>query len=237
MPSQAEITYTSGDPSVVTVDENGNLAGVGSGITYVLVKSGVLTCSVPVNVCEAIASAAEFREKLIADPEGTFLITQDLDFSAEPFRAVPSFSGTLFGGGHKLRNMALANHMTADGSTSYGGALFENLSGTVRDLYIDASYEVMTIVVKEGDAAAQQLGIQQYGGTVANLLYGTVENVYIDVDYSVYPWWGTNWNEAGAVCGGCTATRSSATASWNTSARRNRARSAAERRISIRSTA
>lgn len=196
VPAQAEVTYTSGDPAVVTVDENGNLAGVGSGITYVLVESGELSCAVAVNVCEAIATASEFREKIIADSDGTFLITQDLDFTGIQYFAIPAFSGTLFGGGHKLLNLLLVNHTVSPG-LNYGGALFEEMAGTVCDLYIDATYEQ---VERETDGELQQ-GIQAYGGTVANFLRGTVENVYISVDFQIYPWWGTNWNEAGGVCG------------------------------------
>lgn len=190
------VTYSSGDPSVVTVDGEGNLYGVQSGATRILVQSGDLSVSVAVTVCEEIKTAAEFREKLTADPDGTFLITQDIDFSGMQYFALTSFSGTLYGGGHKLTNLLLVNHLSS-AATNYGGALFENLTGTVCDLYIGARYEA---VVRETDQLLHE-GIAQFGGVIANLLYGTVENVYINVDYQIYPWYSQGWNECGAVCG------------------------------------
>lgn len=194
--ADGEIRFTSGNPEIVAVDEEGTLTGLRSGITYVLVQSDKLSCSVTVNVCEEISAAEEFKAKLEANPGGTFLITQDLDFQGKQYFAVPSFSGTLFGCGHRISGLVPVNRVTT-GTTEWGGSVFGELTGTVKDLAIEAVYEK---VVRETDGA-EQLGIQQFGGTVANYLYGTLENVYVKVKFGLYPWWGTNWNECGAICG------------------------------------
>ena len=194
-PAEGKIEFVSENSNIVSVDETGTLIGKTSGITHIIVKSGELSCSVTVNVCEEISTAAEFKAKIQADGDGTFLITQDLDFSGTQYFAIPDFSGTLFGGGHRLFGVFPVNYDLGYGE--WGGALFGELTGTVKDLAVEATYES---VVRETDGA-EQLGIQQFGGTIANYLYGTLENGYIKVKFDIYPWWSTNWNEAGAVCG------------------------------------
>lgn len=193
--ADGEASYISENPEIVTVASDGLLTGVKSGVARVIVQCGELGCTVTVNVCEPISTAEEFVEKLGSAPDGTFLITQDLDFSGMQYFAIPEFSGTLFGGGHRLTGIVPVNHPA--NNTEWGGALFGELTGSVRDLAIEASY---IPVIRETDGA-EQLGIQQFGGTVANYLYGTLENVFVRVYFELYPWWSANWNEAGAICG------------------------------------
>ena len=193
--TDAAVLYTAGDPSVASVDAEGNVSGLACGAATIKVQSGELTASVSVYVCDTIATAAGFREKISADPDGYFLLTDDLDFSGISYLTLSSFDGMLFGGGHKLYGLTLLNtKLPAD---TYGGALFNTLSGTVRDVYISALFAPG---VTPQDTEYQQ-GMKQFAGTLANFLLGTVENVYVSVTFEAYPWFGENWNEAGAVCG------------------------------------
>jgi len=72
------------------------------------------------NAATPIGTAEEFVDQVVADPSGDYILTADLSFTK--LAAIPAFSGTLDGDGHKI--------------TGLSSNLVNVLTGTIKDLTI-----------------------------------------------------------------------------------------------------
>jgi mucin-19 len=77
-----------------------------------------------------VANGTEFKDKLTANPNGSYTLTADIDMGGNPLQ-ISVFTGTLDGAGRTIRNVTQLLP-----STSGDAGLFAQLQGTVRNLRI-----------------------------------------------------------------------------------------------------
>lgn len=104
-----------------------------------------------------VANGTEFKNKLTADPNGSFTLTADIDMNNAPL-FVTSFYGTLDGAGHTIKNV---KQLLSSSSGQAG--LFGTLQGTVKNLKLD------NVNVKA----------QSAGGLASNCAGATIQNVTV----------------------------------------------------------
>lgn len=187
------VTVTSSDPTVVAV----------SGTTLNFLKAGTATITFAttgdsyingytqtydVNVADmdmTISKAADLQ-KLIDNPEGDFTLTSDIDMSGVEFTPISTFSGSIDGQGHYIRNLTYKNENTDNAAfiKTFSGKTIKNLgiedanivgnqnsaafigtmtSGTLKDCVVSSSY------IEGRDHVASFVG-NVNGGTVTDCL-------------------------------------------------------------------
>lgn len=106
-----------------------------------------------------IATGADFKSKLTADPNGSFTLTADIDMKGAALQ-VAAFNGVLDGAGHTIKNV------TQQQSSSSGDAgIFGTLRGTVKNLKLD---NVKFKALSAGGLASQCSGVRIQSVTVTN---------------------------------------------------------------------
>lgn len=112
-----------------------------------------------------IATAADI-EKMRENPQGNFKLTADIDMTGVDFTPIPTFSGSLDGQGHYIRNLTFNNTQRSD------VGLFANFNGTfVKNI----GFENLNLV---GDAnVAAVAGKTTSASTISGVV---VSNSYIE---------------------------------------------------------
>lgn len=154
-PAVAELVY---DEDLFVFVLNSKKAGV----TTITVSVGDYHESFTLTLTQImhIKTAEEFKTKIAANPSGTFLLDNDIDFEGEILTQaiVADFTGTLDGQNHAVKNLVL--------SGGANGGLFTTLHGTVKNIAF----------VNINSSATSNVG-----GLFVNLWKNTfIENVYID---------------------------------------------------------
>ena len=168
-----EVTVTTNDASVATV-EGSTVTFVKAGtVTITLTTEGDAFCAGatlklvfnPSDFDATIATAADM-EKLRENPSGDFVLTADIDMTGIDFVPVPSFTGSLDGQGHYIRNLSIVN------KERNKSALFQEFGGTfVKNLGFEKLY-----IVGNADAAAVA-GKTTSNGVISGVV---VSNSYIE---------------------------------------------------------
>jgi len=119
-----------------------------------------------------ISTVDEFKTMLKNDPTGYFKLANDIDFEgvfyAPLFNASTSFTGTLDGDGHSLKNFKTEADTQQTVSTTYQGIIG----------YIGASGVVKNITIEDFNVNLYY-GSQCFFATLAGYNAGTVENVTV----------------------------------------------------------
>lgn len=105
-----------------------------------------------------LIATAEELDRIRYRTDACYRLTADISIVGEHMSPILSFSGALDGGGHKL-NLCLA--------VAYRTALFENLSGEVKNLNLELS------------AASAS---SSYAGTIAGVLSGTIRDCKVTAE-------------------------------------------------------
>lgn len=161
------ITYSSDNPDVLTVSEEGIFTPVSVGTAKVtIVVEGVEAyCDVTVYSSEEattyIYNAEQFRQLIEANPDGDFTLANDIDFhggwlGGNATFLVDTFSGTLDGNGHQILNGWLPG--------GWNNGLFKKNTGVIKNIAFVNVYGTSVV------ADTALIGIN----------YGTIENVYLD---------------------------------------------------------
>lgn len=168
-----EVKVTTNDASIAAV-EGSTVTFVKAGtVTLTLTTEGDAFCAGytltlvfnPQDFDANIATAADM-EKLRENPSAAFVLTADIDMTGIDFVPVPSFTGSLDGKGHYIRNLSIVNK---DRNKS---ALFQEFGGTfVKDLGFEKLY-----IVGNADAAAVA-GKTVSDGVISGIV---VSNSYIE---------------------------------------------------------
>ena len=109
------------------------------------------------------ADVPNFKAIINANPEGYFLLTEDLDFGNEMTEGVIELYGTLDGNGYSLKNLLIKFDARGADWESY---LFSKNAGTIKDLGVYCSMYM--------------------NGSKSSFIYkneGTVSNVYMEMTY------------------------------------------------------
>ncbi len=77
---------------------------------------------------------SEFVNNLKAKPDGSFIVTEDIDWNGAKLVGVVKFSGTLDGQGHRLGNFVIDIN---NGSSNYESIMFEENKGTIQNVEFD----------------------------------------------------------------------------------------------------
>ena len=72
-----------------------------------------------------IGSAADFAEKIAANPEGDYKLTADIDLADAEYVTIPEFSGTLDGGGNTISGLTVPLFGTVSGSAQIRNIVFD----------------------------------------------------------------------------------------------------------------
>ncbi len=111
---------------------------------------------------------ANFIAKINATPDGNFMLVEDLDFDGDiSGQVIQSFTGTLDGKGYSIKNFEIKY-----GGTEYKSVLFENNSGTIKNLGVEYTL---------GTANSSNVGLIERND-------GTIENLFVKVNFKAYQW-------------------------------------------------
>ncbi len=116
------------------------------------------------------ATPADFAALLNADLDGTYYLTEDLNWSGQKFTGLDTFSGILNGQGHSITGLTLG--VVGDGTGNYHTALIGTLNGTLKNLRVD-----YTVSAAGGNSM----------GLVA-VNKGTVSNLFVKAHFGAYAW-------------------------------------------------
>jgi|GEM_PF-2052913 len=120
-----------------------------------------------------VANGTEFKNKLTADPNGSYTLTADIDMNGAALQ-VSAFYGTLDGAGHTIKNV---KQLLASSSGDAG--LFGKLQGTVKNLKLsNVNFKALSA-----------------GGLASNCNGAIIQNVSVGGTVEA----GSN---AGGICGG-----------------------------------
>lgn len=132
-----------------------------------IVAIGVAAVFSPSVSAANIGTADQFVASVAGDPTGTHTLTADIELSGW---SPCAFAGTLDGAGHKI--------------TGLTGALFSNLTGTVKDLTIQGSATEIAIAP---DADFGVLAVVASGATVSGCTVSGFKLISQQVTAKVYP--------------------------------------------------
>lgn len=132
-----------------------------------VVAIGIVAAFSPSVSAANISTADQFVASVAGDPTGTHTLTADIALSGW---TPCNFAGTLDGAGHKI--------------TGLTGALFSNLTGTVKDLTIQGSATEIAITA---DADFGVLAVVASGATVSGCTVSGFKLVSQQVTAKVYP--------------------------------------------------
>lgn len=160
-------TFSSDNPEVLTVSEDGILTPVSEGTaTVTVVVEGVeVECEVTVYSAQDnytyIYNAEQFRQFLSTNPEGEYALANDIDLGGgwlgiEGAALAESFSGVLDGKGYKVFNGWLPG--------GWNNGFFKKNYGVIKNIAFVTIYGTNVV------ADTALIGIN----------YGTLENVYLD---------------------------------------------------------
>lgn len=151
-----------------------------------VVAIGIVAAFSPSVSAANIGTADQFVASVAGDPTGTHTLTADIELSGW---TPCDFAGTLDGAGHKI--------------TGLTGALFSNLTGTVKDLTIQGSATEIAITA---DADFGVLAVVASGATVSGCTVSGFKLVSQQVTKTIYPGMGFFVGRAydGCTFTGCT---------------------------------
>lgn len=132
-----------------------------------VVAIGIVAAFSPSVSAANIGTADQFVASVAGDPTGTHTLTADIELSGW---TPCDFAGTLDGAGHKI--------------TGLTGALFSNLTGTVKDLTIQGSATEIAITA---DADFGVLAVVASGATVSGCTVSGFKLISQQVTAKVYP--------------------------------------------------
>jgi len=151
-----------------------------------------------------ISKASQFNKiRDYMDKEKYFLVTADIDLSTveNGWKAIPSFNGTLDGGGHKVTGLIYSDvkgGLITANTGNIKNIIFDNIDITVTSSFgvIAGDHSVGTIenVVVKGKIISTHTG-DILGGVVGEITGGQISNVYVDLDMT------TSCGMAGAIVG------------------------------------
>ena len=146
-----------------------------------------------------------------ANPDGNYVLGEDIDFANGSTGFVSTFGGTLDGRGHKLKNikLALANVTPDTGSDTWVYTFIGENAGTIKNIGFyyaipDAKGNFRASIVRSNSGLMENIyvkisvdSIPYECGALAgqNTSYGTVKNVIAN-------WSGTTNSNAGPIVGG-----------------------------------
>lgn len=126
---EAELTYTTSDPQIATVSEDGTIVPAGLGDAFVTVSYGGTTEIVSVGVYTlAVSTAADWDKMLqhVNDPYARFCLTNDIDYTGTLYKTYTDwqnniadnriFMGEVDGKGHKVANVTMDNSLGGEQS-------------------------------------------------------------------------------------------------------------------------
>lgn len=151
-----------------------------------VVAIGIVAAFSPSVSAANIGTADQFVASVAGDPTGTHTLTADIELSGW---TPCDFAGTLDGAGHKI--------------TGLTGALFSNLTGTVKDLTIQGSATEIAITA---DADFGVLAVVASGATVSGCTVSGFKLISQQVTKTIYPGMGFFVGRAydGCTFTGCT---------------------------------
>lgn len=177
-PEIAELVYDADEGVFVLYNKT-------AGTSVITISVGDCSASFTVTLTQImhIASAQEFIDKISANPAGTFLIDEDIDFAgatvqkADGGNIAPRFTGVLDGQNHTVSNFRVRG--------GNDGGIFRELCGTVKNV---------AFVGVAGQSP------DNYGGLFYRVIDGgaVVDNVYLDYEIQCN---GNPANKGGTLAG------------------------------------
>lgn len=157
--------WNSSNKSVATIDKNGNLTILKSGITQITLTIdtyyGSVTDTIEIDIYEQVYNVEDFLNKL-ANRNSVFYLMNDLDFkniNFSDYNLATEFAGVFDGGYHTLKNIIKTN----DSCLTYCGLFNRTNNATIKNFkIIDSEF----------------IGKSSVGAVVGYSINTTISNVY-----------------------------------------------------------